>query len=288
MDNHNNNKVVVDKEEIATYVFLDLETSGLPELEFYRTKITEISLVACSVDHLLSTFKEYVPRVLHKLTLCFNPYKRIQLEASEITGLTNELLEQDNKFDQNAMTMIECFINKLQQPVCLIAHNGNKFDFPLFKKQYDLLNGHFPENLRCCDSLIVFQQLDLKVEDQDRMMRENYRLSLWDAALSKNFVMDSQLEELLDQNPIKDEIKIKQEEEEDSLFFIKEELDAITQQEEAGDKNKLTIQQINEQTPPKATEPTNLKPQNNMVNDGTARKKVSSWKLINTIKCFML
>lgn len=287
MDNHNNNKVVVDKEEIATYVFLDLETSGLPELEFYRTKITEMSLVACSVDHLLSTFKEDVPRVLHKLTLCFNPYKRIQLESSALTGLTNELLEQDNKFDSNAMTMIECFINKLQQPVCLIAHNGNKFDFPLFKKQYDLLNGHFPENLRCCDSLLVFQQLDLKVEDQDRIMRENYRLSLWDAALSKNFVMDSQLEELLDQNPIKDEIEIKQEQE-DSLFFIKEELDAITQQEEMEDKNKLTIQQINEQTPPKATEPTNLKPQNNMVNeDGTVRKKVSSRKQINTIKCFM-
>ena len=272
----NDNEVIVDKEEIATYVFFDLETSGLPELEFYRTKITEISLVACSVDHLLSTFKENIPRVLHKLTLCFNPYKRIQLEASAMTGLTNELLEQDNKFDTNAMTMIECFINKLQQPVCLIAHNGNKFDFPLLKKQYDLLNGNFPENLRCCDSLLVFQQLELQAENQERMMHENYRLSLWDNALNKNFVMNSQLEDLLDQNPIKAEIKVEQDENEDSLFFIKEELDAITQQEEMNEKNKLTMQQINEQTPIKATEPTNLKPINIVENEG---RKVSTWKL---------
>ncbi|CAO1317593.1 unnamed protein product [Diamesa tonsa] len=265
----NDNKVIADKEEIATYVFFDLETSGLPELEFYRTKITEISLVACSVDHLLSTFKENIPRVLHKLTLCFNPYKRIQLEASAITGLTNELLEQDNKFDTNAMTMIECFINKLQQPVCLIAHNGNKFDFPLLKKQYDLLNGNFPENLRCCDSLLVFQQLEQQAEDQDRMMHENYRLTLFDNALNKNFEMNSQLENLLDQNPIKTEIKTEPEEEGDSLFFIKEELDAITQEEEMNDKKKLTIQQINEQTPNKATEPSNLKPKNIEANDGT-------------------
>lgn len=277
----NDNNAFVDKDKIATYVFFDLETTGLPELEFYRTKITEMSLVACSVDHMLSTFKENIPRVLHKLTLCFNPYKRIQLEASAITGLTNELLEQDNKFDTNAMTMIECFINKLQQPVCLIAHNGNKFDFPLLKKQYDLLNGHFPENLRCCDSLLVFQQLELQVEDQERMMHENYRLSLWDNALNKNFVMNSQLEDLFDQNPIKTEIKVEQDEDENenSLFFIKEELDIITQQEEMNEKNKLTLQQINEQTPIKATEQINLKPQNNEAKEASNGKKVSSWKL---------
>ncbi|CAO1362824.1 unnamed protein product [Diamesa serratosioi] len=277
MANNNNNEVVVGREKIATIVFFDLETSGLPDLEFYRTKITEISLVACSVDHLLSTFKESVPRVLHKLTLCFNPYKRIQLEASSITGLTNELLEQDNKFDTNAMTMIECFINKLQQPVCLIAHNGNKFDFPLLKKQYDLLNGHFPENLRCCDSLLVFQQLELKIEDQVRIMHENYRLKLWDDSLSKNFVITSELEILLDQSPIKKEIKSEQTEEENSLFFIKEELDSITQQEERDSKNKrgieLTMQQINETTPDKATEPMNSKPKINMTTDGSGRKK---------------
>lgn len=272
------NEVIVDKERIATYVFFDLETTGLPELEFYRTKITEMSFMACSVDHMLSTYKEDIPRVLHKLTLCFNPYKRIQLEASAITGLTNELLEQDNKFDTNAMTMIECFINKLQQPVCLIAHNGNKFDFPLFKKQYDLLNGHFPENLRCCDSLLVFQQLELQAEDQERMMHENYRLSLWDNALNKNFVMNSQLEELLDQKPIK--VEQDEDEDENSLFFIKEELDTITQQEEMNEKIKLTMQQINEQTPIKATEQTNLKPKINVAKEASDGKKVSSWKRI--------
>lgn len=59
--------------EIKTLAFFDLETTGLPSFENYKTKITEISIVACSLKHFLETLPESVPRVLHKLSLCCNP-----------------------------------------------------------------------------------------------------------------------------------------------------------------------------------------------------------------------
>jgi DNA polymerase III epsilon subunit-like protein len=73
--------------EIRTYVFFDLESTGLPEYEFFKTKISEIALVACSKDHLLKCQYSEVPRVLHKQTLCFNPQKRITDKSEEITGM---------------------------------------------------------------------------------------------------------------------------------------------------------------------------------------------------------
>ena len=59
--------------QIKTLAFFDLETTGIPELENFKTKITEISIVACSTKHFLETKSQETPRVLHKLSHCFNP-----------------------------------------------------------------------------------------------------------------------------------------------------------------------------------------------------------------------
>ena len=58
--------------------------------------------------------------------------------------------------------MVLCFLQQLQQPVCLIAHNGDKFDFPLLKKQFDIFDGIIPPTILCCDSLTVFREIDDK------------------------------------------------------------------------------------------------------------------------------
>lgn len=68
---------------IKTFVFLDLETTGLPHLEYNKTKITEFCAVAVQASHIeLGCF----PRVHNKLALCFNPTKMIQPECTKITG----------------------------------------------------------------------------------------------------------------------------------------------------------------------------------------------------------
>jgi len=72
---------------IKSFVFLDLESSGLPDYDMCRTKITELSMVACSHEHLLSSAVESLPRVLHKLTLCINPKKPIDPGSSQITSM---------------------------------------------------------------------------------------------------------------------------------------------------------------------------------------------------------
>lgn len=130
-------------EPIRTLAFFDIETTGLPALEFNKTKITEISIVACSVEHLLVAAAEKLPlnklpRVLHKISLCLNPRRLISPASTQITALDNFLLEHEHSFDKNTAALFALFLQQLQQPVCLVAHNGASFDFPLFKRQ---LNG---------------------------------------------------------------------------------------------------------------------------------------------------
>lgn len=144
---------------IATYVFFDLETTGLPREEFNRTKITELCMVAVKREHVLDTLPGHVPRVLHKLTRCFNPGKRITERSSELTGLDNFLLEHENYFDITIFDIINNFLNTLTKPVCLVTHNGFNFDFPILKRQLDMLNVRFSGDVLCADSLDAFSDI---------------------------------------------------------------------------------------------------------------------------------
>lgn len=69
--------------DIKTFVFLDIETTGLPKMENNRTKITELCMVAIEASHIqMGVF----PRVQNKLNFCFNPWKLISAESEKITG----------------------------------------------------------------------------------------------------------------------------------------------------------------------------------------------------------
>ncbi|XP_063542624.1 three-prime repair exonuclease 1-like [Cydia strobilella] len=144
---------------IATYVFFDLETTGLPSEEFNKTKITELCMVAVKREHVLDTPPGHVPRVLHKLTRCFNPGKRISERSSDLTGLDNFLLEHESYFDITIFDMINNFLKTLTKPVCLVTHNGRNFDFPILKRQLDMLNVKFSDDILCADSLDAFSDI---------------------------------------------------------------------------------------------------------------------------------
>lgn len=73
----------VEREPIYNFAFLDLETTGLPHLENYTTKITELSISIVQSEHLSSG---HFPRVVNKITLCLNPCKSITPTAAEMTG----------------------------------------------------------------------------------------------------------------------------------------------------------------------------------------------------------
>lgn len=174
--------------QLGSFVFFDLETTNLPFLK--PPKITEISLIACSRQHLLNTRHGKLPRVLHKQTFCLNPQRMIHPNASEISGLDNDLLEHESKFDEGTAKLIELFLRRLQAPTCLVAHNGNRFDFVLLKTQLESLNAHLPDDTYCIDSLPLFQALEHAREEKQKAIQDNADNELADLELTALTAME--------------------------------------------------------------------------------------------------
>ncbi|XP_053617884.1 three-prime repair exonuclease 1-like [Plodia interpunctella] len=152
--------------KVFTYVFLDLETTGLPSEECNKTKITELSMVAVCRDHLLETRPGWAPRVQDKLTLCFNPQKMVNPESSGATGLDNDLLEQKSSFNKDICYIIRTFLNVQQKPVCLIAQNGMGFDFPILKHHFERNEESLPADIMCADCYHGFYDILEKKEEE--------------------------------------------------------------------------------------------------------------------------
>ncbi|CAN0194836.1 unnamed protein product [Lampetra planeri] len=124
-------------EPAQTLVFVDAETTGLPES---RPRATELCFIAVdrrglSVATRTDEGVPLPPRVHDKLTFCMEPNKVVDAEAGRLTGLTNDILAQNRRrpFDARAARLVLDFLARQAPPVCLVAHNGIQFDFPLLK-----------------------------------------------------------------------------------------------------------------------------------------------------------
>ncbi|XP_063369548.1 uncharacterized protein LOC134657901 [Cydia amplana] len=142
---------------IATYVFFDLETTGLPHLERNRTKIIELCFVATSRKEIEKCRYREIPPV-SKITLVFNPQRPMQSKVVELTGFTNKLLEHAPTFKQKTKSLV-AFLEELEKPVCLVAHNGNIFDYKLLQTEFNEAGETLPRDLLCVDSIIGFRKL---------------------------------------------------------------------------------------------------------------------------------
>ncbi|XP_061723955.1 uncharacterized protein LOC133533523 [Cydia pomonella] len=142
---------------IATYVFFDLETTGLPHLEKNRTKIIELCFVATSRKEIERCGYREIPPV-SKITLVFNPQRPMQSKVVELTGFTNKLLEHAPTFKQKTKSLV-AFLEELEKPVCLVAHNGNIFDYKLLQTEFNEAGEILPRDLLCVDSIIGFRKL---------------------------------------------------------------------------------------------------------------------------------
>ena len=81
--------------------------------------------------------------------------------ACFILGLSNENLYSHKDFDPALAKLLSGFISRLDPPVCLVAHNGNRFDFGLLQVELQAIGHTLPSELMCVDSLQMFRHLDL-------------------------------------------------------------------------------------------------------------------------------
>jgi len=158
--------------QIRTLVYFDLEATGLRSSG--KPRISELSLVAVKVEDVLelqttitkhlarvgsSGVENLEPRVLNKLTICVYPMATIMPVVSNITGLDNYNLSDQARFDKNTVDMINNFLLRLPSPVCLVAHNGDNYDFPLLKAELEKVSGSLGADILCADSYNGFQQI---------------------------------------------------------------------------------------------------------------------------------
>lgn len=180
---------------LRTLVFMDLEGTHLPNRvpPFGPPRITEVALLACRMRQFKRPF-----RVTDRISFCIRPPENICSETTQITGtdsfradslgdlhfifynasfwnfmrkhiislsysfivsagLDNYNLEQQPVFSETA-TALKAFMLTLDQPICLIAHNGEKFDFPLLKAELDACGDTWDDlDIHICDSLQAFR-----------------------------------------------------------------------------------------------------------------------------------
>ncbi len=72
-------------------------------------------------------------------------------------GLDNFNLEDQQLFDDALIRLINDFLSRQNQPICLVAHNGTNFDFPLLKSEISKTNTKLMQGLFCADSLEAFR-----------------------------------------------------------------------------------------------------------------------------------
>lgn len=148
-------KTMIGASQFSTFIFLDLETTGLQK----PAEITELTMIAVERDHIVeSSQTKTTPRLLDKFTTCVRPTKEIEWFASTVTCLSNEDLEKRKGFDIELGKIVRSFITRQPQPVCLIAHNGDNFDFKILASQMKAVGITLPESVRASDSLKAFRK----------------------------------------------------------------------------------------------------------------------------------
>ncbi|XP_037384456.1 three-prime repair exonuclease 1 [Talpa occidentalis] len=170
---------------MQTLIFLDLEATGLP---FSQPRVTELCLLAihrCALESPPTRqgpppTVPLPPRVVDKLSLCVAPGKACSPAASEITGLSTAMLAAHGRqhFNADLANMLQAFLQRQPQPWCLVAHNGNRYDFPLLQAELaflgltSALDGAF-----CVDSIAALKALEKAGSPSEHGERKSYSLS---------------------------------------------------------------------------------------------------------------
>ncbi|XP_006893085.1 PREDICTED: three prime repair exonuclease 1 [Elephantulus edwardii] len=169
---------------VQTLIFMDLEATGLP---FSQPKVTELCMLAihrCALENPPTPqgpppTVPPLPRVVDKLSLCVAPGKACSPGASNITGLSTAVLAAHGRqrFDADLANLLRAFLQRQPQPWCLVAHNGDRYDFPLLQAELaalglaSVLDGAF-----CIDSIAALKALEHASSSSEPGSRKSYSL----------------------------------------------------------------------------------------------------------------
>ena len=190
--------------EIKTLVYFDLEATGLKNSG--RPRITELSFVAVNTKDILelhsklmthlqerkTDVESILPRIMNKLTMCVYPMAIIRPEVSEITGLDNYNLSGQATFDRETGELLNSFLARLTPPLCLVAHNGNKYDFPLLKAELEKVGITLPCNTLCADSYVGIKEI---INRKEEVIHSDNQMEIEIAEISKTQNLSQILDE---------------------------------------------------------------------------------------------
>ena len=116
--------------------------------------------------------------------------------VSDITGLDNYMLNGQSKFDKSTGTLLNSFLSHLPSPVCLVAHNGDAFDFPLLKAEMEKVSTPLDPMLLCADSYNGIRSINKKRAEENHSVigqkfREIYHWHFVPAELLINLVLEN-------------------------------------------------------------------------------------------------
>jgi len=111
------------------YVIVDVETTGGTAR---HERITEVALFLFDGKTITDSFETLI-----------NPEKSIPLPITQLTGITNEMLQDAPKFYEVARKIYKMTENKI-----FVAHNAN-FDYWFLKHEFKRLGGHFNRKTLC-------------------------------------------------------------------------------------------------------------------------------------------
>ncbi|VFV17285.1 three prime repair exonuclease [Lynx pardinus] len=120
------------------------------------------------------------PRVVDKLSLCVAPGKACSPEASKITGLSTAVLAAHGRqrFDADLANLLQAFLQRQPQPWCLVAHNGDRYDFPLLQAELALLGlASVLDGAFCVDSIAALKALEQAGSHSEHGLRKSYSLT---------------------------------------------------------------------------------------------------------------
>ncbi|KAK2575428.1 hypothetical protein KPH14_008337 [Odynerus spinipes] len=156
-------------------------------------RIIELSFVAVTRDNICLE-KNEIPRVLQTLTVPVNPNTTIPLEVENLTELKNECLQNVSSFNDKIYNLINNFLDTLMVPICFVAHNGYRFDYPIFLWELKCLHKDLASSILCVDTLSLFK--DFFMNTDKTIIQDSKAINILNSPISsKNENLETSLVE---------------------------------------------------------------------------------------------